>query len=240
MEIGWIERLRQESSREYIFRLLKTNILNLKLPPGSSISENEISDMLNVSRTPVREAFIKLAEATLLTIQPQRGTYISLIDPDQVEEAEFHRECLEKEVIKLACVSFPIEDIYRLWANIEMQRLCIQEKNYLKLFELDEQMHGMIFGGCRKARIWSAIQQMNTHYNRVRMLNSTVTYDWPSLIEQHQQIVQAIQSKDVELGSSAVQVHLNKLIIGLSDLQRDFSHYFKQPQQVTVNMKAKA
>ena len=61
-------------------------------------------------------------------------------------------------------------------------------------------MHGVIFAGCKKARIWAMLQQMNAHYNRVRMLNLVSGYDWALLLEQHQEIYEAILEQDVAKG----------------------------------------
>src|SRR5690554_1967767 len=97
---------------DYVYEVLKINIINLKMPPGRQISEKEISVLLKVSRTPVREAFIKLSREGLLYVLPQRGTYISYIDMDAVEDARFIRESLEKSVLKIATKSFPDELLY--------------------------------------------------------------------------------------------------------------------------------
>lgn len=226
-----VERLPQESTREYVCRLLRTNIINLNLPPGTNLSEQEIADFLNVSRTPVREAFIKLNQDNVVDILPQKGTYVSLIDPEHVAEAKFLRECVEKEVIKHACVSFPKEESFKLQSNLALQELCIAERNYVRWFELDEEMHGTIFAGCKKAHIWSVIQQMNIHYNRVRMLNLAFGYDWPLLVEQHKEIFRAIRESDTSLGSKVIHQHLNKVTVDLQLLQKDFGHYFKQVKQ---------
>ena len=240
MRIDLPEKFPHESNREYIFRALKANIINLNLPPGSALSEQEIADLLNVSRTPVREAFIKLAQETLLDIVPQKGTYISLIDPDQVEESKFLRETVEKEVIKLACRSFSKEDLLKLKSNLSMQELCVQEKNYLRLFAYDEVMHGIIFAACRKSRIWSMIQQMNTHYNRVRMMNLALGYDWERIIEQHKLIIDSIERQDPLSGERAIDIHLNKLVFDLKYLQQEFSHYFKPLKQPSVSLRSSA
>lgn len=61
------------STREYSYQLLKERIFHLELEPGTKISEKEIADELNVSRTPVREAFMKLAEEELLDIIRRAG-----------------------------------------------------------------------------------------------------------------------------------------------------------------------
>ncbi|MEN6621396.1 MAG: GntR family transcriptional regulator, partial [Smithella sp.] len=171
MKIAMVNRLPQESTREYVYRFLKENIMSLKLPPGSTLSEKDISNLLNVSRTPVREAFIQLSQEYLLDILPQKGTYVSLIDLENVEESRFLRETVEMAVIEIACREFPQEQLFELQSYLTLQELCIQEKNNLRFFAIDEALHGAIFSGCHKARIWSMIQQMNTHYNRVRMLN---------------------------------------------------------------------
>lgn len=225
------ERLNQESVREYVYRVLKTNITNLTLPPGQSISEKEIAELLNVSRTPVREAFIKLAQEHLLDIIPQKGTYISLIDTNQVEESKFARETLEKEVIQQACIDFPKEELFQLQSYIALQELCIKEENYLQFFELDEKMHGTIFKGCKKGRIWSMLQQMNAHYNRVRILNLSVGYDWEELLHQHKTLVRAISEKDRELAKKTIDLHLNKVVVDLEVLRKEYGHYFVPPKQ---------
>ncbi len=220
------ERFHQESAREYVYRLLKTNIINLTLPPGQSISEQEIADRLKVSRTPVREAFIKLSQENLLDIVPQKGTYVSLIDTDQVEESKFAREILEREVVQQACLAFPKEELFQLQSYVALQELCIEEKNYFKFFELDEQMHGSIFKGCQKARIWSMLQQMNAHYNRVRILNLLVGYDWEQLLHQHKELVRAIREKNQTLARETINLHLNKVVVDLAYLRKEFGHYF--------------
>lgn len=98
-----------ESVREYAYRTLRENILKLKLKPGDKISEKEISDTLSISRTPVREAFIRLSQEQLLEVLPQRGTYISKINTSQIAEFRFLRVTLEQAVMKLACEKFPPE-----------------------------------------------------------------------------------------------------------------------------------
>lgn len=230
MEVSIIERGSQESTREYVYRFLKFNIMELKLIPGSALSEKDIAQLLGVSRTPVREAFIQLSQEYLLDILPQKGTYVSLIDIENVEESKFLRETIEKAVIAMACVEFPSDKLFELQSNIVLQELCIKEKNYLKFYELDEELHRTIFVGCKKARIWSMIQQMNTHYNRVRILNIGGGYDVPPVLKQHKELVLAIKEKDVELGIRTIDLHLNKVKFDIQDLCRDYAQYFKHTQ----------
>ena len=84
-----IDRLTGETARDFAFRVLKDNIVSLELKPGTLISENEIASELGLSRTPVREAIIDLSKASIIEIFPQKGSYVSLIDSQMVEEARF-------------------------------------------------------------------------------------------------------------------------------------------------------
>lgn len=236
MKIDMLEPFPQESSREYIYRLMKANIINLNLPPGTGISEKEVADLVGVSRAPVREAFIKLSQEALLDILPQRGTYVSLIDINHADESQFVRAILEKEVVKIACAGFSRENLFQLQSFLTLQELSLKEKNPGKFFEFDDAMHYTIFAGCNKARTWLMIEQMGSHYSRVRMLNLSTGFNLPRILEEHRAMVQTIRDGDVEAGAAAAEVHLSKMHLDLRELLKDFGHYFKQPRQAAIGM----
>ncbi|MFA6508326.1 MAG: GntR family transcriptional regulator, partial [Treponemataceae bacterium] len=100
-----IERERNQPIHQWVYSVLRLNIIRLHLKPGQSVSETEISTRLGISRTPVREAFIRLGEDGLLEVKPQRCSVISRIDLDQAEETRFVRRNLEKTITKEACRS---------------------------------------------------------------------------------------------------------------------------------------
>lgn len=116
------------SIRDYVYDKLKADILDLKLEPGRFISEKDIIEMLKVSRTPIREAFVKLSQEGLIETIPQRGSFISLIDLDMVEESRFVRETLESTIVRLACEQLKAEQVLQLLNLIALQELCIEEK----------------------------------------------------------------------------------------------------------------
>ena len=93
-----------------VFEYLYNDILFLKLKPGQLIKEKEISTKLDVSRTPIREALLKLEDEGLVEIYPQRGTYISKISIESVYESHFIRESIEianvKNAIEYGTVDF--------------------------------------------------------------------------------------------------------------------------------------
>ena len=221
-----MNRLPQESSREYVYRMIRSNIMDLKYAPGSTISENEIAGSLNISRTPIREAIIRLVHEKLIDVFPQRGTYVSLIDIHHVEESKFIRETLERRVMQIACVDFRQDDLFQLQKYLMMQELCIQEKRFFQFYEYDSNLHGAIFAGCNKEKTWDMIQQMSTHYNRVRCLGISHGYELPELLAEHRAMVNAIISRDSVAGKHAVDRHLNKVRLDLPKMMREFPEYF--------------
>ena len=92
-----------ENARMYAHRIILDNIINLELPPGSAISENDLSVSLNLSRTPVREALIEMTRLDLVKIYPQKGSFVSKIDYDLIEESKFIRLSLELAALRLLC-----------------------------------------------------------------------------------------------------------------------------------------
>ena len=82
------------------YAALRHAVVTLRLRPGQVLSEQGIAQQLRTSRTPVREAFIKLAEAGLFEVLPQRGTFVRRISLKAVEDARFVREAIELAVLR--------------------------------------------------------------------------------------------------------------------------------------------
>lgn len=228
MELEIFQQLDKTTVGEYVYDLLKMNIVRMNLEPGHRISENEISELLNVSRTPVREAFIKLSREDLLYILPQRGTYVSQIDLEQVEEARFIRETLEIAVLKIATAQGLSDGIIkRLEKNLGRQRECVATQDLATYFELDENFHKTIFEGVNRLRTWTVIDQVNTQYKRIRMLSYTFENMMESLIDQHARILEALRERNEEKAFEVISIHIRKLIREQLDLKVKYPQYFK-------------
>ena len=117
------ERHCAETAREYALRMLKENIISMELKPGAMVSENELAAQLGLSRTPVREALMDMAQYGLVDILPQRGSRISLIDYALVEEARFAREVLEVAILSIVCENATEESLAQLRQNVRFQQL---------------------------------------------------------------------------------------------------------------------
>ncbi len=222
----------QESAGNTVYYELKKQIVNMELPPGTTLSEKEVSITFNVSRTPVRESFVRLAQEGLVVVLPQRGTRVSLIDPDLVLEAQFMREQLERAVVRLACKQFPKELLTELGNNLSLQHESLIKHDGMAMFELDEHFHRILFEGVNKLGTWGVIQQMNAHLNRSRILWMRTDPHWEHLYEQHREMYEAICQQDEALADRLMQKHLALSIYNLGLLQEKFPDYFNNQTKI--------
>jgi len=215
--------------RHYVYNYLYENIIDLTFQPGCGLSENEIGGLLNVSRTPVREAMIQLAKEDLVAIVPQIGTFVSLIDPTLVEESRFMRETLEIAVIKLAAGNINTDTLVELAENLKRQRVEIKAGNYREFLDYDDNFHKIIFSSLGKERTWQAIVQMNAQYKRVRVLRllTTETSRWEEILTEHENLYKALKSKDAHLAEVMMKDHLTKSVFHLDELKLEHPSYFK-------------
>ncbi len=216
----------QGTTRDFTYQTLKDRILSLELKPGTKISEKEIAEKFKVSRTPVRESFLTLAQEGLLDIYPQSGTIVSRIDLKEAEEGRFVREKLERAIVVEACNHFSDDDLFSLESNIVMQQILAEKDNYTRLFELDEDFHKTLFKGCGKLRTWKMIQQMNNQFKRLRLLRLFSNSDWDLLISQHAELVECIKQKEAEKADKIMESHLQLIVFEKQELKEQYPNYF--------------
>lgn len=113
---------------QQIYRILRRDIVHCLIPPGTPLSEKEVSVRFAVSRQPVREAFIKLAENGLIQIRPQRGSYVNKISLSQVRNGCFVRQAIECAVVRRAAGMINEEQLYQLEQNLHQQRIAVDRQ----------------------------------------------------------------------------------------------------------------
>ena len=198
------ERLPRETARDFAFRVLRDNIVSLDLKPGTLISENEMAMEFGVSRTPVREAIIDLAKAGIIEILPQRGSYVSLIDPSMVEESRFVRKILDKAVIELACEIAPKDVIDEIEENVHLQEFYLEKEDADRIYMLDNQFHYLIYKAAGKETTYDMSSTMMLHFDRVRTLSVETVKDL-KIVKDHREMLEAIKAGDKETAAFLVE-----------------------------------
>ena len=223
-QLRLLEKEPRENVREYAYRVLYDNIMNLHLVPGTAMSEQELSTMLSVSRTPVREAFIRLAQKGLLDVLPQRGTFVSKINTEQLAEFRFLRVTMETAVVALACREFPEEYMWKLQQCLKEQELYLRRRDVAS----DNQTHSILYQGCGKPHIWQIIESSTADYMRARVLNIAAAAEQMNILySQHQALAEAILRHDTQRGVAIMEEHINKGIIDVEVLRKQYPDYFK-------------
>lgn len=228
MKLENIEKKIKENTRQYVYRVLKENIMNLNLKPGEAIGEIELSKILNVSRTPLREAIVQLIEEKLIEVFPQKGSFVSKIDLRIVEEAIFVRETCESRILELACDKPDKESLIKnLERNIEYQKVILNfDGDLYEFFKLDNEFHYMLFKDFNKKNSWKAIKRLSTHYDRLRLLDALERINLEVTLNQHKEIVEIIKKGDKEKINSLIDKHLLNYKDVMKKYKDEYSGYF--------------
>lgn len=198
-----------------VYEDLKRAILYMRVLPGTSIGENEVASKCGVSRTPVRDAFRQLEAEGLLEVKSHVGTYVTLIDLDQIADAIFMRENLERTIIKeLAEHPRGYRNALRLVSNLKAQKDLIESEmtgfEFASSFmELDNEFHRMLFELAGRESVWKYLERGRNHYDRFRIfLNHDDRVKIRKIYAEHEQIMNAIKNKDIELAWKIYDEHI--------------------------------
>lgn len=223
-----------EHNRVYVYRVLKENIMQLKLKPGEKISELKIKNIFNISRSLIREAIVRLVDEFLINVIPQKGTYVSLLDPNLIEDSLFMRLSIEKEVMKIVCSKFfnsemlinELEIIYK-----EQKKIIdnLTNDNINNFLILNEKFHSTIFKNIDKIRIWEEIYKFGTHYLRFHILLSLSKINFDFAMKQHINIINAIKNKDYNIAMQMEDNLLENYKVKLKKVYNLYPEYFKYP-----------
>ncbi|MDR3334550.1 MAG: GntR family transcriptional regulator [Treponema sp.] len=219
-------RFQSGSVQDIVYTALRKSILNLNLAPGTAISEKEISRRYEVSRTPVREAFIYLSKEGLVKVIPQKETLVSLIDFSRVEQELFLREHLEMAVLEPFIRNCSPQCVADLEALIEMQAVSFERNEYSNFVNFDNSFHQTFFEVAEQQLSWDVVESMSGHYHRVRLLTIWFQGIAQHIISQHKQLLMALQIKDLDGAKTVLKAHLHKLDTEEKMLREEFPDYF--------------
>ena len=216
-----------ESLRDYALRVLRHNIISLFMEPGKMYSEKELAEALSLSRTPLREAIRQLSSTGILEIYPQKGTMVSLVDYDLVEEARFIREALECAVVKLLCRKISPMQLQDLRANIERQKRCLEMENLPGLMGLDLRFHEMLYRFADKMQCYEYGTSMTIHMDRVRNM-ALRAVKTPSFVTQHETLVDALEAGDENKALEIMRRHVSLYLVDREALMQTYPEYVKK------------
>ncbi|MBZ9675026.1 GntR family transcriptional regulator [Mesorhizobium sp. ES1-1] len=195
-----------------IYERLRRAITTLTMLPSEALSEQDLAKQLGVSRTPVREALIRLADEGLIDILPQRGSFVAPIRLSDVEEAQFIREALEVSVVQKLAGHGSQEFLATARANLARQAKAVAEGDRELFLELDEAFHRSLSEEAGLPKSWRVIQVVKLQMDRVRYLSLPEPGHLETLLAQHVAIFEAVEAGEAKQAGARMTAHLREVL----------------------------
>ena len=219
-------RPRAATAASRIYSDLRAELVSLQRRPGEAISEAQIALSYGVSRTPVREAILKLSDEGLLEIYPQSGIFVSRIPVAGLPEAIIIRKALEETTARLAAERATPSQV--LQSILECQREASAAGDSESFHQADEMFHATVADVAGYPGIWKYIQQVKVHVDRYRRLTLPQRGRIAKVIVEHEAVLTAIEAHDAERARRAMEVHLESLLENISATRHINPEYFEE------------
>jgi DNA-binding GntR family transcriptional regulator len=209
-----------ETMAGQIFEILKDLIVSFQVLPRQLISEKEIAEALKASKTPVREAMIRLENANLVNIVSKSGTYVAPLNIQRYKEACFTRLTLEAGCVRIAAEN-PRRKAYKgqFQELLAAQRAAHNAEDFEKFFHLDGAFHALLFDVAQLPGVWKTIQRTQLDVYRVRHLRRLQEVrNGLGVVKDHAAIVAAILAGDPDAAEAALRSHIGALNVKIRAL----------------------
>ncbi|WP_427026480.1 GntR family transcriptional regulator (plasmid) [Aureimonas ureilytica] len=217
---------RRMTSATQIFEALRAEIVAARLPPGSPLQDRMLIERFGVSRTPVREALIRLSEIGLVDIFPQSGTFVSRVPVNAIPEAVLIRKALEGITVEHAAMRATVEGLTGVDLAIRRQRGAAHTGDLDAFHEADEAFHAAIADLSAHPGIWALLTQAKIQIDRARRLTLPVLGRMEQVIAEHEEIRAHLAARDVEGAKRAMERHLGAVIPDVAELKGRYPDYF--------------
>ena len=212
---------RGKPKAEQAYDYLRDAVISMRLEPNSIIAEKELCAELGISRTPLREAVLRLAQEGLVTVVPGDGTFVSRISLRGVLQGYLVRSSIELRMVRLAARNYS-ETFDRDFNILQfLQQDANKRLDYGLALRLDTEFHQLI---CRVAGfpdIWSAIHNATGQLDRLRYRAFDKQGMRKEIEDEHSAIHKALQAQDGDRAHALLRKHLNDISDVIDFVKRD-------------------
>lgn len=195
--------------RDVVFITLREAILKGDLEPGARLMEMDLANKLGVSRTPIREAIRKLELEGLVSMAPRKGAVVAEITLDDLRDVLEVRKHLEELAVDLACRRANQEVIDELVEFNKKFQNSLRTSNLTQIAEADVNFHEIIYEATRNKRLIQILNNLREQMYRYRMEYIKDEQMRKTLVDEHNQIIEAIRNKDIDEAKKQVRMHIN-------------------------------
>jgi DNA-binding GntR family transcriptional regulator len=202
------------SGVKYVYDILREEILDLELPPGRQIDENQLAERLSMSRTPIREALVRLAGEGLVTTLPNRSTVVSNID-------FLNLHTFFDAITLMYRVTTRLAGEYRTDADLRVIRT--HQAAFVRAFEAGDargmiatnrEFHAAIGEAGRNPYYQSLFLRLLDEGRRIlRLYYSSFENRLPqNMVTEHEDIIAAIEARDIAACDRLAKVHADQIV----------------------------
>lgn len=209
-----------------IYREIQRQIVTMELLPGAALNEKNFIEQFGVSRTPVREALIRLADDRLVEVFPQSGTFVARIRLDMIPDAILIRQALECVTVERAAKNVTTEGITRLDELVDLQEFYASKCRSGPFQEADDAFHEQIalIGGC--PGVWEHLKTVKMQIDRARRMTMPILRRLDQVLDEHRAIRTAIAAGDPAAAQIAMRKHLSAVLPDIGAIQKRYPEFF--------------
>jgi DNA-binding GntR family transcriptional regulator len=222
------ERSLGTSARDQAYAALRAAIVGAELEPGRRLSENQLADLIGVSRTPVRDALARLRDERLVAIVPQLGTFVTFIDEEAVADAHFVREALEVGAIRIAADGVDDGRMRALEDNLSAQERAVAADDAETFARLDDDLHHILCDLSGREVAWRLSERTRGQLDRVRLLSLPEAGYRDQVLAEHRAVVAAVVDRDAERAERELRHHLRMVLSQLPAIREAHPEYFQE------------
>jgi GntR family transcriptional regulator, rspAB operon transcriptional repressor len=210
------------------YTALRTAIVTAQLVPGRRLSENELAGLIGVSRTPVREALLRLRDERLVEVVPQLGTFVTFIEEDAVADAHFVRESLEVNAVRHAPSILDARALQPIEDNLDAQERAAELGDDDAFARLDDELHHLLCDLSGRSVAWRLSERARGQLDRVRRLSLPDAGYRRQMLAEHRAVVAAVTAGDADGAERELRHHLRMVLSSLPDIRRAHPEYFQE------------
>jgi len=198
--------------KDKVYETIKKSIINLSLPPHAQLVEQRLAEELGVSKSPVREALLRLEKEGLVYTLSFKGCFVSGITEKDIHEIFQLREALETFCVKYACENFSEVEAQRAREILSTVEEALRRDDFERCHTTNIQFHNFLISESKNERIIQTYLTLSNHLDRYRKIASLISGRIAKSHQEHLLIIGAIERKDEVEAERRMSEHLRSLL----------------------------